>query len=71
MGLSLQEALYCLVLGLGNIVILNGTKSEKHMIGDFEAVSKTRAWALKYPDDWDRLLAAFKKIVGDVDDPIE
>ena len=39
LGISTQSALYCLVLGLGNISILNGTKSAHHMLEDWKAVA--------------------------------
>jgi diketogulonate reductase-like aldo/keto reductase len=62
--ISPVSALYCLILGLGNTVILNGTTSTKHMKEDWEAIDLVRSFAEKSPADWETLLRAFKKRIG-------
>lgn len=64
-GISPQEALYCLVLGLGNTVILNGTKSGDHMKSDLKAPGLVKAFAEKYPEHWEGMLEGFKKLIGE------
>jgi len=63
-GISPQAALYCLVLGLGNVSILNGTKSLKHMQEDWDAIDKVKAWAASDPGTWEDRLAAFRALIG-------
>jgi len=62
--ISTQAALYCLVLGLGNTVVLNGTKSVQHMKDDFEALSRVKALATAHPQDWERLMGKFRMLIG-------
>ncbi|KAJ9661059.1 hypothetical protein H2198_002218 [Neophaeococcomyces mojaviensis] len=62
------DALYVLVLGLGNTVVLNGTKDQGHMREDWEAVRKVKAFAGKDETRWQALVAAFKKAIGEVVD---
>ena len=63
--ISPQAALYCLVLGLGNTVVLNGTKQDQRMRADLKAVEAVRRFSKEHPDDWNSLMIAFKKLVGD------
>lgn len=63
LALSKQEAMYCLVLALGNITIINGTTNEKHMVGDLEALNKAKAWALVNPKQWQTYLRGFKFLI--------
>lgn len=58
------EALYCLVLGLENTVVLNGTTNTEHMKEDWEAVRKAREYAEAQPKQWQSLINAFKKTIG-------
>lgn len=64
-GLSTSEAMYCLVLGLGNTTILDGTKTVEHMIGDLEAPQKVHELASKNAQSWDSCLGAFKGLIGE------
>jgi diketogulonate reductase-like aldo/keto reductase len=65
MGISTQAALYCFVLGLGNTVVLNGTKKDSRMRADLKAVEDVRKFSEKHQDEWKRMLYAFKKLIGD------
>ncbi|EHY55028.1 hypothetical protein HRR83_005716 [Exophiala dermatitidis] len=62
--ISPQSALYCLVLGLGNIVILNGTKKTQHMQEDWKAVQKAKEYAESHPAQWQKIVADFRKLIG-------
>jgi hypothetical protein len=53
-----------LVLGLGNVSVLNGTKSPQHMQEDWKAVTSVKNFAHSHPDDWDKAVAAFRKLIG-------
>lgn len=52
--------MYSLVLALDNVVILNGTTNEKHMVDDLSSVQRTREWASEHPKDWAKYLESFK-----------
>ncbi|KAL2402354.1 hypothetical protein ABEF95_010098 [Exophiala dermatitidis] len=62
--ISPQSALYCLVLGLGNIVLLNGTKKTQHMQEDWKAVQKAKEYAESHPAQWLKIVADFRKLIG-------
>ena len=64
-GLTAFEAVYCLVLALGDITILNGTKDEHHMLGDLAAIAKTREWASKNTKAWYEHIKAFRSLIGE------
>lgn len=66
--ISPQAALYCLVLGLGNVVMLNGTTKEDHMVSDLAAIEKAYSFASLHPEDWTQALKSFKTLIGQ---PIE
>lgn len=63
-GISAQSALYCFVLGLGNVSILNGTKSLEHIQEDWRAIEKVRAFAQLHPGEWESRLASFRALIG-------
>lgn len=63
--ISPQAALYCLVLGLGNTVVLNGTKQDSRMRADLEAVEKVRKFSEEHLEEWKNMLQSFRKLVGD------
>lgn len=65
-GISHQAALYGLVLGLGNTVILNGTKSQEHMKADFEALQKLRGFAQDHLSEWEKSVEQFRKLTGEM-----
>ena len=66
LAISPAAALYCLVLGLDNTTILNGTTNKQNMHDDWEAVRKTGAYAMAKPDDWAASMAGFRKAIGEV-----
>ena len=63
--ISTQAALYCLVLALGNTVILNGTKSRSHMQDDFKALELVRAFASQNQQEWQAILGGFRRLIGE------
>ncbi|KAI9858829.1 MAG: hypothetical protein M1813_007296 [Trichoglossum hirsutum] len=60
-----EVALYCLVLGLGNTVILDGTTSEERMKGDLQGLDNVRKWidAEANRQTWDSILLRFKALI--------
>ncbi len=65
LSISTQAAMYCLVLGLGNTVVLNGTKRYERMRADLQAVELAEAFSIRYPDAWEGTLQRFQKLLGD------
>ena len=63
--ISPAAALYCLVLGLGNTTILNGTTNPQNMRDDWKAIQLVREYAKVNPGDWSVLMTNFKKVIGD------
>ena len=63
--ISQQAALYGLVLALGNIVILNGTKSQQHMKADFESMVQLAQFAQEHRSEWEETVRKFKKLIGE------
>ncbi|KZF20539.1 putative aldo-keto reductase [Xylona heveae TC161] len=64
-GIEKEVALYCLVLGLDNTVILNGTKDRQRMASDWEGLRKTRDWARDNAYEWENQLKQFKSAIGE------
>lgn len=64
LNISPHAALYCLVMALENIVILNGTTNTAHMRADWEAVGVVKAFAEASPGGWQELTTAFKQRIG-------
>jgi diketogulonate reductase-like aldo/keto reductase len=65
LGISTQASLYAMVLGLGNTVILDGTKRAQTMKADHAALEAVRDFVAKYPGEWERQLSAFKALIGE------
>ena len=67
MGTQTQIALYCLVVGLKNVVVLNGTTNVYRMKNDLCELDRCRRWiaTLENEDIWRRTLAGFKALTGD------
>ena len=63
LGLTPYEAMYNLVLGLDNVVVLNGTTNAKHMIDDLSSVQRTREWASEHSEEWTKYLDRFKMML--------
>lgn len=66
LGISKQAALYAMVLGLGNTVILDGTKKVQTMKDDHAALVKVADFALKCPSQWEQHLSRFKTLIGEL-----
>jgi diketogulonate reductase-like aldo/keto reductase len=58
-------ALYCLVLGLGNTVVLDGTTNGGRMKGDLQGLDNVRRWidADTSRKKWDSILLRFKALI--------
>ena len=63
--ISRQSALYCLVLGLGHTVMLNGTTSGEHMVQDLAAIEKVNSFISLQPEAWTTTLQSFKELIGE------
>lgn len=66
LNISPEAALYCLVLGLDGVVILNGTTKSANMRADWEAVQLVKDYAEANPEAWKELVLAFKQRIGQV-----
>lgn len=64
--ISPEAALYCLVLGLDGVVVLNGTTQAAHMRADWEAVALVKAFTEANPAVWEELMSGFKQRIGQV-----
>ncbi|KAJ6034246.1 hypothetical protein N7499_001455 [Penicillium canescens] len=58
-------AFYALIIGLGNLTVLNGTKDELRMKEDLAAPKKVEEFTQKQPDEWKQILADFQGLTGD------
>ena len=65
LGISPQASLYAMVLGLGNTVILDGTKRVQTMKADHAALLLVKDFAVKHPSAWEQQLSAFKTLIGE------
>ncbi|KAJ5177294.1 uncharacterized protein N7482_003171 [Penicillium canariense] len=63
--ISPASALYTLVMGLGDIVVLNGTKNEGRMKEDLAAPLAVKEFTRTHPAQWQQLLTGFRGMVGD------
>ncbi|PLN85486.1 Aldo/keto reductase [Aspergillus taichungensis] len=64
-GVSREQALYCLVLGLGRTTVLNGTTDRGRMWGDLAALGAVERAAGQKPRVWEDVLEEFRGLVGD------
>ena len=60
---SSEAALYSLVLGLGNTVVLDGTTREERMKGDLQDLEKVRLWIGLNAGTWESILLRFKALI--------
>ena len=63
LGIKAPEALYCLILTLDNVIVLNGTTKQEHMLGDLVALQTARDWAEKHPGSWKSMVDRFRVVV--------
>lgn len=67
LGVSSEVGLYCFVLGLENVVVLNGTSSGENMKEDLEGVERVREWIEKGGGDrWEEWMREFKALIGEL-----
>lgn len=67
LAIEKEAALYCLVLGLDNVVVLNGTTNAQRMRTDIDAINKLCTWSAETENKqvWGNALADFKNLIGD------
>jgi diketogulonate reductase-like aldo/keto reductase len=66
-GVSVQVALYALVVGLEKVTVLDGTTNEGRMVEDLEGLEKVGRWAEgEGSGEWERILEDFKELVGEL-----
>lgn len=59
-------ALYALVLGLKNMTVLIGTKSEERMVGDLMGVEMVGEWAMGVGgQEWEDFMQRFREMLGE------
>ena len=63
---SRANALYWLVLGLGDNLILNGTRTGVHMPEGWRTVEKAGAYAERDEKIWEDLTVALRNTIGEV-----
>ncbi|KAK0386569.1 hypothetical protein NLU13_6404 [Sarocladium strictum] len=67
-GVERDEAYFALVLGLGGLTILTGSRTPETMRRDLKGVETVAIWAAgEGREEWDTLLDEFRIIVGDVE----
>lgn len=64
-GISVATALYALVMSLGKVSVLDGTKSEAHMKEDLELTSKIEQFSGEHRQLWQGLVSSFKHLIGE------
>lgn len=64
-GISKAAALYALVLGLQNAVILDGTTNDTHMADDLQSLDRVNALIERNPDAWAAAMKEFRQLIGD------
>ena len=64
---SREVALYLLVMGLGEVSVLNGTTNLHRMSEDLKGLKTGNEWARRgrNAEEWSIFIQAFKKLVGD------
>ena len=65
-NISPAAALYCLVMGLGETTVLNGTTNQSHMVADLAAPGKVKQLVEGQPEWWTKILSGFQELTGDV-----
>jgi len=64
-GVEKQVALYCLVLGLGGLSVLDGTTKYERMISDLNGIRAVEKWAeTEGSKTWQELMHEFRKLIG-------
>ena len=65
-GTQVQTALYCLVVGLKNTVVLNGTTNVARMRNDLCELDRCRRWVATKENEaiWRKLLIGFETLIN-------
>lgn len=65
--IAIETALYALILGIGNIAVLNGTTAESRMASDREGLAKLEQWKVEKDNaaTWRTALEAFGRFIGE------
>lgn len=63
--ISPAAALYCLILGLGNTTMLNGTTNKDRMVEDLVAPQQVEKFIEEQPALWSKIIEGFQGLVGD------
>ncbi|KAJ5919545.1 hypothetical protein N7454_009380 [Penicillium verhagenii] len=64
-GISPAAALYAMVMALGNMTVLNGTKNTTRMVEDLASPKRVEEFTQTQPAEWQELLNGFQELVGD------
>lgn len=66
-SIAIETALYGLILGIGNIAVLNGTTAESRMASDREGLAKLEQWKIEKDNGatWRTALEAFGRLIGE------
>lgn len=62
-----EAALYVLVMGLKDVVVLNGTTNVEHMEGDLASPEQVEEFTQKQPELWCEILSEFRRLIGEPD----
>ncbi|KAI9836955.1 MAG: hypothetical protein M1837_003147 [Sclerophora amabilis] len=65
MRIDKAAALYALVLGLGNTVVLDGTSNETRMKADVNAIARLSEWIVLHEREWQNVFEDFKKLINE------
>lgn len=67
LAIEKEPALYCLVLGLDNVIVLNGTTDSQKMFADVGAIKKWSVWSTEAnsKQTWTNALVSFKSLIND------
>lgn len=65
--IAIETALYGLILGIGNIALLNGTTAESRMASDREGLAKLEQWKVEKGNaaTWRTAMEAFGRLIGE------
>lgn len=62
-GVTKPVALYALVLGLGEVSVLNGTTNQQRMAEDVAGIQNVEKWQAANATAWNRVLSAFDALL--------
>lgn len=65
--IAIETALYGLIIGIGNIAVLNGTTAESRMASDREGLARLEQWKVEESNaaTWRSALEAFGRLIGE------